>query len=397
MNKPSISTQRGQSLVLFALMIIAFMAILALVFDGGMAFAKRRQAQNAADAAALAGARTLCLSKSESLAVSVAEDYAARNGAQSAVVNASLETRMVDVTAMIPINNTFFAHLIGRGQIPVQASASAGCFSPTLGEGVLPVAWVCRPPAVPQESDSEDCEEDRLTQAELEHHLNNPPPNPPGIYPELYIIMDSQSTPDDLNQICQSQGGYLDCDLDNDGDDDLVANGDRAWLDLNGDGGGSEELVDWVNGQNVPDLAIHTWVGGQPGTATNVYHAAEDLEGHIVIVPVFDQLCDDEPEQGCPDKVHPEDNIQDYSGGNYYYHIISFAAFYITCVNSQGAECPGHKAARDLGIFADIPGSNASNPKTIEGYFLEGFIEGLEGGPGGPDIDTGAYTLYLRR
>lgn len=406
MNHPGSFSQRGQSLVLFALMIIAFLAIAALVFDGGMTFAKRREAQNAADAAALAGARTLCLYKSGSLAESDARYYAARNGAQSADVNVSLENRMVNVTVSIPVTSTL-AGLLGWERIPVQASASAGCFSPTFGEGVLPVAWACRPPVIPEISDSGDCEEQwlYLQQSDtvpitktLQHHLDNPPPNPPGVYPELYIIMDSQSTPEDLTQTCQSLGGWLDCDLDNDGEDDLIANGDRAWLDLNGGGGGSSELVDWVNGQNVPPLEIHKWLNGQPGTATNVYHAAEDLEGHFVIVPVFDQFCDKPPETGCPGKVHTEDIIlESYAGGNYYYHIITFAAFYITCVNSQGPECPGHKAARDLGVFASIPGSNASNPKTIEGYFIKGYIKGLEGGPGGPNIDTGAYTFYLIR
>jgi len=48
--------QKGQALVLIALGIVALVAITALAIDGGNAFSERRQAQNAADTAALAGA-----------------------------------------------------------------------------------------------------------------------------------------------------------------------------------------------------------------------------------------------------------------------------------------------------------------------------------------------------
>jgi len=51
------SHERGQVLVLFAGGVIALLLIAALVFDGGMMLAERRDEQNAADAAALAGAR----------------------------------------------------------------------------------------------------------------------------------------------------------------------------------------------------------------------------------------------------------------------------------------------------------------------------------------------------
>lgn len=50
---------RGQALVLIALAFAAFLALLALAIDGGNAYAQRRRAQNAADAAALSGARRL--------------------------------------------------------------------------------------------------------------------------------------------------------------------------------------------------------------------------------------------------------------------------------------------------------------------------------------------------
>ncbi len=51
--------KRGQALVLIALAFAAFLALLALTIDGGNAYAQRRRAQNAADAAALSATRRL--------------------------------------------------------------------------------------------------------------------------------------------------------------------------------------------------------------------------------------------------------------------------------------------------------------------------------------------------
>mgnify|MGYP002682684856 FL=1 len=60
MNTKSFSKTKGQIIVLFALGLLALIALAALVLDGGMLFLNRRTAQAAADAGALAGARALC-------------------------------------------------------------------------------------------------------------------------------------------------------------------------------------------------------------------------------------------------------------------------------------------------------------------------------------------------
>jgi Putative Flp pilus-assembly TadE/G-like len=51
------SSQRGQTLVLFAASLIVLLLMTGLVIDSGYAFAQRRSAQNAADFAAIAGSR----------------------------------------------------------------------------------------------------------------------------------------------------------------------------------------------------------------------------------------------------------------------------------------------------------------------------------------------------
>ena len=51
--------QQGQMIVLFGISLIALVLLIGLVVDGGFAFVERRNVQNAADFAALAGARVV--------------------------------------------------------------------------------------------------------------------------------------------------------------------------------------------------------------------------------------------------------------------------------------------------------------------------------------------------
>ena len=389
MNKKTLSRERGQFLVLFVVMLLALLAMLAFVLDGGNVYAKRRSAQNAADAGALAGARTLCLTKDQTQAESKAKLYAeVYNGPTVSTV--SVGTEVVTVTAQITFDS-FFAHLIGIPVLQAQATAAAGCFNPTFGS-VLPVAWACRPPIKGVASTSKDCQEQAISQDKLKQYIKNPPA-PGTIYPELYVIMDSVSTPDDLAEICASAGGWLQCDLDGDGDDDLIANGDRAWLDLNGGGGGASDLIKWIHNGFPGKIYRHTWLGGQSGVANSVFQAVGDMAGRLFAIPVFNFICDKYPDPKCAGNVHPSDVIIDSAGGNYYYHVIAFAAFYVTCVDAPsvpGPECPGHKYARDLKTLK-------ANTKTIEGYFVYGILPDLGGGSPGTGLDLGAYTLKLIR
>jgi Flp pilus assembly protein TadG len=59
MKHPSSDNERGQAIVILALMMIGLLAFAALAIDGGNAYVERRRAQNGADAAALAGARQI--------------------------------------------------------------------------------------------------------------------------------------------------------------------------------------------------------------------------------------------------------------------------------------------------------------------------------------------------
>jgi Flp pilus assembly protein TadG len=69
--------EQGQMIVLFAICLVAMISVAGMLMDGGMASATRRQAQNAADTAAMAAAQALATSSS---ATTAAQTIASANG-----------------------------------------------------------------------------------------------------------------------------------------------------------------------------------------------------------------------------------------------------------------------------------------------------------------------------
>ena len=70
--------QRGQIIVIFALALIAMIAMVGLILDGGAAFAHRRDEQTASDLAALAGANAFLVNYDQPLTRDAAAVAAAR-------------------------------------------------------------------------------------------------------------------------------------------------------------------------------------------------------------------------------------------------------------------------------------------------------------------------------
>lgn len=112
--------ERGQSMVIIVLAMVGLIAFLALVIDGGMVFAERRQMQNAADAATLAGTRKLYYHYGSHSAAAEQEIY-------NAVVQYALANGVADPTTDMEawFINDSQAHtgiaLPGNGGIPADA------------------------------------------------------------------------------------------------------------------------------------------------------------------------------------------------------------------------------------------------------------------------------------
>ena len=130
--------ERGQILVLTAMLLTALLAFAGLLVDAGYLYAQRRQAQNAADQAAVAATRVLLEGGSTSSAIAAALEYAEANGfdtddsSNSVTVNippssgehAGDHTYVEVIIGEEP--GTFFIHVLVADGATVQARGVAG-------------------------------------------------------------------------------------------------------------------------------------------------------------------------------------------------------------------------------------------------------------------------------
>jgi hypothetical protein len=141
MRTVKLDRERGQVLIMVAVMVVALFGFLALALDVGNIYGGRRRMQNAADAGALAGARDLCFGSGDPVqAKLVAEDYAInRNGAQSADVVVQ-DGITVSVVARQTLD-TFVAGVIGIWTADTAAEAAAICGKAVSLSNVWPMAF----------------------------------------------------------------------------------------------------------------------------------------------------------------------------------------------------------------------------------------------------------------
>ncbi|MGI5916053.1 MAG: pilus assembly protein TadG-related protein [Anaerolineae bacterium] len=142
--------QHGQVLVQVALAMIFLLLFVGLAIDGGSVYAARRRMQNAADAAALAGAWEICFGDAGNIAqvVGQAEHYGkVENGADELLVDTDgINEGLVRVTVIQHVRTGFIGLLsmLGIGdwdEIDVPATAAARCAKADSGCGLWPLAY----------------------------------------------------------------------------------------------------------------------------------------------------------------------------------------------------------------------------------------------------------------
>ena len=230
--------ERGQTLVVAALLLLVLLACLALSLDLGNIYAQRRLMQNAADAGALAGVRALALGQGDSAVRSQVQQFAVqRNGADGCSVTIMTSTLTVVVSRTF---STFFAGLVGMPTFTVFASAEAGYgFPGAWNGGLMPIA----------------VHEDAVGE--------------PGVVLEIW---DDEKTPSDPEH-------------------GIFADGQRGWLNFDGGSVGNSELVDWITNGYPGRVEVGDWVNGTPGTKTAALHALDAVRtGTTVFVPIYDQV-----------------------------------------------------------------------------------------------------------
>ncbi|MBN8633827.1 MAG: hypothetical protein J0M07_00785 [Anaerolineae bacterium] len=153
--------QSGQAIVLMALAFVVLIGALGLAVDGGGLFFLQRDAQNAADAAAIAGAYARCTSINSGnpdAAMQTAGQAAANangffNGVDGRAVTLSMPTEgplandqwavQADISASKP---SYFAQVVYRGPLGVTTRAIAYCqppFNPASVPGIVGLSSTC--------------------------------------------------------------------------------------------------------------------------------------------------------------------------------------------------------------------------------------------------------------
>jgi Flp pilus assembly protein TadG len=144
--------ERGQILVLFTIAVVVIIGMLGLVLDGGSAFAQRRDQQNVADLAAMAGADAYLTSTGDNSgdAIAAARWLAQKNGyATDAVpgevvdvlVTPNTAGASVKVTVTQPHNNNF-STIMGMPTWGVSATATAqASLRPNGAIGAMPLLF----------------------------------------------------------------------------------------------------------------------------------------------------------------------------------------------------------------------------------------------------------------
>lgn len=236
-------SERGQTLVIVAVLVIALVGFLALSIDVGNIYAQRRFAQNAADAGALAGARALA--RGEEVGPQV-DQYVKRNGGQS------YECSIVGASVVVTVHRnitTYFAAVVNVPTFDVLAAAQAG-WKPAGYGCVMPIALLSGTFVANNE----------------------------------YTIWDSEKFTGTIGE-------------------GIIGSSQRGWLDLDGDqSGGESELSTWIGkGGYDGEIIIGNWYHGDTGAKVNALSTLDDLRtasgGKLLItVPVFDVVDDPKAE-----------------------------------------------------------------------------------------------------
>ena len=133
----SARNERGQAMVLTVVFLVVLLGMAAMVLDVGSWYRADRDTQSTADAAALAGAQAL--PEDPATAVTLAQQYAAKNGGLGSGTIRSLETRDL-LTATGPGVDAFSYHHYGT----VSRRCAGGAVPMTTPDDALSEEWLSR-------------------------------------------------------------------------------------------------------------------------------------------------------------------------------------------------------------------------------------------------------------
>jgi Flp pilus assembly protein TadG len=288
----------GQTIVQVAMLMVVFIALMSIAIDMGYIFNERRRMQNAADAAALAGAWELCLGEPAQAAQTAWEYAVDRNGAQAADVSVGNLRVTVFARETVDLN---VAQFFGISTAEINARAVAACGAAESGCNMWPVTFPVW----------------KWTELTGGFGANC-------VAGKVFYIWTGQQ--ENQSPDCE----IYDCDVDGDGSDDVVDIWGRAFLDF-GDtpdpnypddcrstGCGEDELACWIANESGGYVQIPDCIAGTTGVKAATKIDVTTRIGDIVGIPIYES-------QGCID-----DDMEICPGGETYY------VNWIGCVYDEG-------------------------------------------------------------
>lgn len=406
----------GQALVLMAGGMVAVIAMVGLIVDGGNAWAQQRVVQNASDASAEAGAVVLAQRFAGASAPGIGWDAevnakiqatASANGLTGAIAYYSdicgIPLQPNGSAALNPdgTENLAAAMLVGTGSLPASSNTTPDCPSFVVGP---PAGVIVR------------------AQKTVSTYLT-------GVVGITSFNVSTRATAVTgylQGQCDATQGSYcavlpvavpvniVSCDGSNNPINTGVpwtlyqvykvplcqnGPGNVGWLDWTPTDGGTSELIDSILTPDNPAINLPSW---QYVTSTGnvnsqgVENALRTYDGQVVLIPQFDLTCNPGP-NGTPDNSEPPIvTAPNYgcpagslggNGSNQWYRMPSFAYFQL-CVGSDSV-CQSEGAPHG----AYVNGNNSAVCDTGNGAtscLVGRFVEILSTGTVGPGVGGGS-------
>lgn len=376
-HEPNRSTrEHGQVIVVVALALVAIVMGVALVLEAGNAFAQQRMTQNAADAAANAGAVVLA-ERLGGATVTNADVYLAVTTSAAANWLGSATAYYTDINGLdltsgpVVVPNdansppteaagvrvggnrdfgTFFARVVGITQFEASAEATAvagllnGVCPAEAGCGVIPVTF----PVL-------------ISTCEFPHTTISI-----GEGPYTLVSIDQRSADNEsIVPLCTTGPGSV------------------GWLDL---GGGNLSQQISTPSNRAFDLPI--WLQTKTGNNSSVQTAMNAYDGTVVLIPMFDGTCKVEPSgtnlSDCPAG-------EEGTGNQTWYHIPKFTGFYLDHAYIQGNNRPD--CSSEPG--SPLMGGNGSM-SCMKGWFIRFITQGPVVAGSGYDTSS-AIGVQLKR
>jgi Flp pilus assembly protein TadG len=328
MKKRSVRTERGQALIIMVFGMIALLAIAGLAIDGGTVLMERRHAQNAADAAALAGTRELARAICE------------KEGADDASILAQVIKLVADNNVGDPANSVSADYVdytetvlgrVGDGTIPVGSTGISATVTINRRTYFLSMVGIAESAA-----------------SAYALAVTGPLAEPGNVRPFglPYEAVENLVPGDEITVIFKHDGGSIEWPggqdqhrgwmnlayMWNAGEDSAFPrardeSADAATLkELMAEGGDFTVYPDndfWLNSQK------GDFIHAKPGTNSSAVCQAP-MDPYFFPVPVFDVVV------YCPDIGSPKPDCPT-QGSGFVYHIIGLATVKVTgCKQGQG-------------------------------------------------------------